>query len=242
MTARDRLAPVAEGEVLAGKYRVERSSASAGWASSSRRTHLAARRARRDQVPPARRARGAERRRRASCARRARPSRSRASTSPRVHRRRHARQRRARTWSWSTSTGTDLARVARSSAGRSPSTTRSTTCSRPARRSPRRTRSASSTATSSRRTSSSPRAPTARRCIKVLDFGISKVAGADAVEGMALTRTTAVMGSPLLHVARADALDAERRRAHRHLVARRHPLRAPHQTLPFKATTRFSSS
>ena len=34
-------------------------------------------------------------------------------------------------------------------------------------------------------------------CIKVLDFGISKVTGAAGASGMSMTKTTAVMGSPL---------------------------------------------
>ena len=64
---------------------------------------------------------------------------------------------------------------------------------RRARRSPRRTRSASSIATSSRRTSSSRRRPTARRSLKVLDFGIAK---APEAHRRSHRSTQAVIGTP----------------------------------------------
>ena len=101
----------------------------------------------------------------------------------------------------------------------------STTSSRRARRSPRRTRSASSTATSSRRTSSSRGAPTASPLVKVLDFGISKVTGHRRLAQRDHDRH-AMMGSPLYMSPEQIRSAQERRRAHRHLGARRHPLRA----------------
>ena len=59
--------------------------------------------------------------------------------------------------------------------------------------------------------------------LKVLDFGISKIEGPDELEA---TKTGQIDGLAQVHVARADALGARRRRAHRHLVAGCHPLRA----------------
>ena len=113
--------------------------------------------------------------------------------------------------------------------GRCRSSRRSTSSSRPARPSPRRTRSASSTATSSRRTSSASAAPTGSLSIKVLDFGISKVttpgvAGArhDAHERASSARPSTCRPSRCSSSKDVDARDG-------HLVARRHPLRAPHR-------------
>ena len=73
----------------------------------------------------------------------------------------------------------------------------STTCSRPARPSPRRTRSASSTATSSRRTSSRHTRPDGTPCVKVLDFGISKIAAPHRRRTQASRRPRPSSGSPL---------------------------------------------
>ena len=101
---------------------------------------------------------------------------------------------------------------------------------------------ASSTAISSRRTSSSRAAPTARRSVKVLDFGISKAAALERRAGQALTQTAARHGLAALHVARAAQVGARRRRAHRHLGARRHPVRAAHRRGRLPAPTRCPSS
>ena len=76
------------------------------------------------------------------------------------------------------------------------SSRRSTSCSRPARPSPRRTRSGSSTAISSRRTSSASSARTAAsrsRC----STSASRRSTTPGAEGHAMTRTNAFMGSPL---------------------------------------------
>ena len=59
------------------------------------------------------------------------------------------------------------------------------------------------------------------RIVKVLDFGISKSLGSGRQREVALTRTAAFIGSPVVHVARADALRARRRRARRRLGAGR---------------------
>ena len=194
----------------------------AGWASSSPRATSQLDERVAHQVPAAGAAapaggRRALRPRGARGGRRSRASTSRASSTS-------ARSRTARpTWSWSTSTGSDLARVARAARGRCPSSRPSSTCSqaceaiaeahalgivhrdlKPANLFLRRG------------------APTARRCVKVLDFGISKL---DDAQGRLAERHEHA-GDPRLadvHVARADALDARRRRADRHLGARRRP-------------------
>ena len=113
---------------------------------------------------------------------------------------------------------------------------RRTSC-RPARPSPRRTPRASSTATSSRRTCSSRARSAAAPRIKVLDFGISKTLGGRAAARRRPHADALDARLAALHVARADALLAGRRRARGHLGARRRALRAAHRRWPFEAET-----
>ena len=110
--------------------------------------------------------------------------------------------------------------------GRAPGRARrSTTCSRRARRSPRRTRSGivhrdlkPANLFLTRRADGAP-------LVKVLDFGISKVADADGERALTQTGVDA-RHRPLYMSPEQIALARRRRRAHRHLVARRDPLRA----------------
>ena len=100
----------------------------------------------------------------------------------------------------------------------------STTSSRRARRSPRRTRSASCTATSSRRTSSSRARPTARPASRC-STSASRRSTAHPGAPTSIT-TQRMLGSPLYMSPEQLRSPARRRRAHRHLVARRRPVRA----------------
>ena len=63
-------------------------------------------------------------------------------------------------------------------------------------------------------------------CVKVLDFGISKLGARRSTTRSRLTQTVALMGSPLYMSPEQLRSRARRRRAHRHLVARRHAARA----------------
>ena len=87
------------------------------------------------------------------------------------------------------------------------------------RRSPTRTRPASSTAISSPTTSSSRAAPSGREIVKVLDFGLAKLAS-DSALGPSITRDGTVFGTPEYMApeqAEGEKLDG----AHRRLRARR---------------------
>ena len=133
---------------------------------------------------------------RASCARRARPRRFRASTW--FASSTSARSNRARpTWSWSSCAARISARYS-STWDDSRFAMRSTTCFRRATRSPKRTRRGSFIAISSRRTFFSRGRSDGLALVKVLDFGISKAMDAE-LRGLSanLTATSAVMGSPL---------------------------------------------
>ena len=221
------------GSMIAGKYRVVRKLGEGGMGVVYEAEHLRLR----QRVAIKMLLAGARASTRssssASSARRARPRRSRASTS-RGHRRRRLDERRP-VHGDGVPRGPRPRRELARRAARSRSREAVDYVLRRARRSPRRTRSASSTATSSRRTCSSR---------KQRD-GAPRHQGARLrhLEGRSATATpkhhattSARSGSPHLHVARADARRARRRRAHRHLVARRHPLRAARRaTLPFDA-------
>ena len=77
--------------------------------------------------------------------------------------------------------------------------------------------------------------PTARRVVKVLDFGISKTLGVGA--SAIATTHHGHRRLAALHVARAARVGKRRRRARRHLEPRRHPLRAASGVPPFAAET-----
>ena len=64
-----------------------------------------------------------------------------------------------------------------------------------------------------------------RQAVKVLDFGISKLSSDPEGD---TTATGTMLGSPQVHVPRADVVDEQRRRTKRYLVPRNNPLRVPH--------------
>ena len=131
-----------------------------------------------------------------------------------------------RTWSWSTCEGHDLPTSSLDDAGTlAVARRRATTCSqacealaagaRPRHRPPR-----------SQAGEPLPR-PDAGTAADRQGARLRHLEDASRREGDAqITNTSSVMGSPHVHVARADAVVQERRRADGHLGARRHPLRA----------------
>ena len=81
-------------------------------------------------------------------------------------------------------------------------------------------------------------APTARRRVKVLDFGISKAGRPSGRRRAASPRRSAVMGSPLYMSPEQMRSSQRRRRAHRHLGARRRSSTSSSPALPpFDAET-----
>ena len=221
--------PFPPGDVLAGKYRVERLLGEGGMGLVVVATHLQLEQRVALKFLRARTRRRAPRPSRASSARRARRRASRASTSPAS--RTSARSRTARrTSSWSTSRGRTSTRSSQAHAVAAVAEAVEyvlQACEGLAEaHAP-----ASSTATSSPRTSSSRGAATARCASRCSTSASRRCRAARRQLRRRHDEHAGAHGLAPLHVARADALVEERRRARRHLVAGRHPLRDARRAL-----------